>query len=43
VLGEGQALEKADRYREVRVWYARDRGRTTLEEVVGMMERGARG
>ena len=42
VLGEGQAVDKADRYREVRRWYARDRGRTVLEEVVGMMERGTR-
>ncbi|MEO6525354.1 MAG: thioredoxin family protein [Gemmatimonadaceae bacterium] len=39
--GDGQTLEKADRYREVRRWYARDRGRTTLEEVVAMLERAA--
>jgi hypothetical protein len=37
-LGPGQALDKDSRYREVRAWYARDRGRTTLEEVVGMVE-----
>jgi Thioredoxin len=43
VLGPGQALEKDDRYREVRRWYARDHGRTTLDEVVGMMERGVAG
>jgi hypothetical protein len=30
-----------DRYRETRRWYARDHGRTTLEEVVSMLERGA--
>jgi hypothetical protein len=41
VLGEGQALEKAERYRGIRSWYARDRGLTTLEEVVSMMERSA--
>ena len=29
------------RYREARTWYARDRGRTTLEEVVSMLERAA--
>jgi Thioredoxin len=39
--GQGQLLEKTARYREARVWYARDRGRTTLEEVVSMMERAA--
>jgi hypothetical protein len=38
-LGPGQALEKEARYREIRSWYAHDKGRTTLEEVVGMMER----
>jgi hypothetical protein len=41
VLGPGRELEKDARYREVRSWYARDRGRTTLEEVVGMLERAA--
>jgi thioredoxin family protein len=38
VLGPGQALDKDARYREIRSWYARDKGRATLEEVVGMME-----
>jgi len=38
VLTEGQALDKAARYREVRKWYARDRGRTTVEEVLAMIE-----
>jgi hypothetical protein len=41
VLGPGRALDKDARYREVRTWYARDRGTTTLEEVVAMMERAA--
>ena len=41
VLGPGMALEKDARYREVRRWYARDRGRTTIGEIVAMME-GAR-
>ena len=41
VSGQGQLLEKSARYREARTWYARDRGRTTLEEVVSMMERAA--
>ena len=42
VMGEGQALDKAARYRHVRTWYARDRGRTTLDEVLRMLE-GATG
>ena len=41
VLGEGQGLAKEERYKAIRTWYARDRGRTTLEEVVGLIERGA--
>lgn len=41
VLGPGMALEKTDRYREVRRWYARDRGATTLAEVVALLERAA--
>lgn len=41
VSGQGQLLEKTSRYREARTWYARDRGRTTLEEVVSMLERAA--
>jgi len=39
-LGPGQALDKDARYREIRTWYARDKGRATLEEVVRVMERG---
>ena len=39
--GQGQLLEKSARYREARIWYARDHGRTTLEEVVSMLERAA--
>jgi hypothetical protein len=41
VLGPGRALDKEVRYREVRAWYARDAGRTTLEEVVATLERAA--
>jgi thioredoxin family protein len=40
-VGSGKALEKADRYREIRRWYARDRGLSTLEELVTLMERAA--
>jgi hypothetical protein len=32
------SLDEAGRYRELRKWYARDRGRTTAEEVVAMIE-----
>jgi Thioredoxin len=39
VLGDGRALSKDERYREVRRWYVQDRGRTTLEEIVGLLER----
>lgn len=35
----GLDLAPAERYREARRWYARDRGRTTLEEVLEIMER----
>nr|MDQ6924758.1 thioredoxin family protein [Candidatus Eremiobacteraeota bacterium] len=38
VLGPGHALEKEARYKEVRTWYARDRGRSTLAEIVGLLE-----
>jgi hypothetical protein len=41
VLGDGQELARPDRYREVRRWYARDRGRTTLDEIVALLERSA--
>ena len=39
VLSEGALLDKTERYRHVRTWYARDHGRTTLEDVVSMLER----
>ncbi len=42
VLGPGHLLEKEPRYREVRGWYARDGGRTTLDEVIAALERAAR-
>ncbi len=40
-IGPGKALEKAERYREIRRWYARDRALTTLDEVVSLMELAA--
>lgn len=41
VMGPGQEMESAERYRELRKWYARDRGRSVLDEVVGIIERAA--
>jgi hypothetical protein len=38
VLGEGQTMDGKERYREQRMWYARDRGHTTLEELLTMLE-----
>jgi hypothetical protein len=43
VLGEGQALDKSERYKHVRAWYARDHALTKLGEVVAMMEGEAQG
>ena len=40
-VGDGRLLEKTERYKEIRRWYARDGGRTTLLEVVSMLESGA--
>lgn len=38
---DAQAMQKDDRYRELRKWYARDRGQTTIEETVAIIERAA--
>lgn len=40
-LSTAQDLPKAERYREIRRFYARDRGRTTLDEIVRKIERAA--
>ncbi len=39
VLEEGLKLSKEERYKQVRTWYARDRGATTMRELVEMIER----
>lgn len=39
VRREGLLLPKEERYRRTRRWYARDRGRTTIEEVLELLER----
>jgi thioredoxin family protein len=41
VIEEGLALEKGERYRQVRTWYARDRGRTIVDEVIDAVVRSA--
>lgn len=38
VREEGMLLPKDERYREIRSFYARDRGLTTMEEIVSMLE-----
>jgi hypothetical protein len=40
-LEEGTLLEKADRSRRMREWYARDRGRSAQEEVLSLVEAAA--
>ncbi len=42
VLGEGQAVDQDERYKEQRRWYARDHGRTTVEDVVALLESASR-
>lgn len=38
VIEKGLALEKEERYREVRSFYARDKGLSTMGEIVAMLE-----
>jgi hypothetical protein len=41
VMTTGLAMPTDERYREVRKWYARDKGLTTLDEVLALTERAA--
>ena len=41
VMAEGLSLPSPERYKIVRRWYARDRGRTTLEEILQLFDRAA--
>jgi hypothetical protein len=41
VTDNGMKLQKEERYRFVRTWYARDRGRTTVDEVIDVIARAA--
>jgi hypothetical protein len=43
VKEKGMLLPKDERYREVRTFYARDRGLTTMHEIVEMLERNCSG
>lgn len=38
VAGDAEFLPKGERYREDRRWYALDRGRRTVDEVLNRME-----
>lgn len=40
-LSVGVGLEKTERYKQIRTWYARDRGRTIVDEVLRMVETAA--
>lgn len=39
VIETGMAMPKDERYKEIRKFYARDRGLTTMHEIVGMLEK----
>lgn len=41
VMDEGLSMPSPERYKHVRRWYARDRGRSTLEEVLKLFSRAA--
>lgn len=41
VKDEGQALDKGERYKHVRRFYARDHGQTTVEEILALLEDAA--
>lgn len=41
VMDEGLALTSPERYKVIRGWYARDRGETTLKELLTLLARAA--
>jgi hypothetical protein len=41
ILGEGLSMPSPERYKIVRRWYAEDRGRTTLTELLEVVGRAA--
>lgn len=40
-LAHGRGMEAGERYRHIRQWYARDRGRTSLDELLRIAEGAA--
>lgn len=42
VMEEGMALSSPERYKVVRRWYARDRGRTTVKEILDVVQAASR-
>ena len=41
VMSDGRTFTKEDRYREVRRWYARDHGATTVNEILALLAQAA--
>lgn len=41
VMGEGLALSSPERYKVIRRWYAKDRGKTTLREILDIFSDAA--
>lgn len=41
VLSEGLSMPSPERYKVIRRWYAKDRGRSTLEELLGIVASAA--
>ena len=41
VLGEGLSMSSPERYKVIRRWYAKDRGKTTLSELLEILARAA--
>jgi hypothetical protein len=39
VIAEGLKLPKEERYKQARAWYARDRGASTISEIIATFER----
>ena len=37
VMDEGLSMSSPERYKEIRRWYAKDRGRATLSEILGIV------
>jgi hypothetical protein len=42
VMAEGRQMDTPERYKHIRTWYARDRGETTVREILGIIEGASR-